>query len=46
MGWLISLGVQILEAMFIVGAFGSVVVLVLSAISETKAAVSTEDDDV
>ncbi len=44
MDWLIHLGVYVLETMFVVGMIGSGVVLVLSAISETRGALGREDN--
>jgi hypothetical protein len=44
MNFLILVFVYILEAMFVVGAIGSTVVLILSAVSEAKGAISDSDE--
>jgi hypothetical protein len=44
MDWLVHTGVYILEALFLIGAVGSALVLVLAAISEAKGAFGHEDD--
>ena len=44
MEWLVHLGVYILETMFVVGAIGALIVLVLAAISESRGAFGHHDD--
>jgi hypothetical protein len=45
MSWLVALFVRILEIMFFVGAIGSTLVLILAAISETRGALSGEEEE-
>ena len=41
---MIVFGIRILEVMFIVGALGSVLVLVLSAIDDVRVLLGSDDD--
>lgn len=46
MQWLVRLCILILEIMFAVGAVGSILVLVLAAISEAEGALGDESEQV
>ena len=44
MGWVVTALIRILEAMFVVGALGSTVVLVLSGVEDLKTLFGGEEE--
>jgi hypothetical protein len=43
MGVLVTIGIRVLEAMFVVGGVGSVIVLILSGIEDIETLMGSED---